>query len=90
MQDITQFARELDAELSGSVSLPGQPGYDSAVLVWARPKALPRVVAHCLTEADVQTAVRAARRAARRRPRRRARRSPRPARTRSPTPRWAT
>ena len=53
---------KLDQRLSGRLSKPGDDRYTAATAIWAKPVGrMPRVVAHCRTAQDVQSAIRAAR-----------------------------
>jgi hypothetical protein len=61
MQALERLGRRLAGAMTGSVSAPGEPAYAQAVSIWAKPKILPRLVAHCADVADVQLAVRSAR-----------------------------
>jgi FAD/FMN-containing dehydrogenase len=60
MQDLETLKRRLSDGMIGSVSQPSEPGYEKAVSIWAKPKILPKLVAHCADVADVQLAVRSA------------------------------
>jgi FAD/FMN-containing dehydrogenase len=52
----------LNDRLPGCVSTPGSDRYAAATNIWAKPVgAMPRVVVHCRTAEDVQSAIRAAR-----------------------------
>ncbi len=61
MQNLEKLRHRLATGMTGRVSLPGEPAYRRAISIWARPKILPRLVAHCANAADVQLAVRSAR-----------------------------
>jgi len=63
MTDLVQRTlQRLASQLSGRLSMPGDEGYIAATAIWAKPVGrAPRVVAHCQTAEDVQSAVRAAR-----------------------------
>ncbi len=63
MQDLGKLKQRLAGRMTGSVSAPGEPAYQRAVSIWAKPKILPSLVAHCANVADVQLAVRSAREA---------------------------
>jgi len=59
---IASKLRRLGDELSGGFSMPGDDRYAAATAVWAkRVDPAPRVVVHCRTPQDVQSAVRIAR-----------------------------
>lgn len=59
-QRFEQLARHLNGKLAGHVSLPGEAAYERTVSIWAKPRTVPGVVAHCVNESDVQAAVLAA------------------------------
>lgn len=61
MWDVDALRSRLAAGMDGAISAPGEPAYTRATAIWAKPKVLPRFVAHCRTVADVQHAVRTAR-----------------------------
>jgi FAD/FMN-containing dehydrogenase len=63
MTDTIEVAlHRLCVQLPGRVSKPGDERYIAATSIWAKSiGALPRVVVHCRTREDVQTAIRAAR-----------------------------
>jgi hypothetical protein len=61
MQALERLSRDLSAAMTGSVSLPGDAAYEQAISIWAKPRILPRLVAHCADVADVQLAIRSAR-----------------------------
>ncbi|MET1027596.1 MAG: FAD-binding oxidoreductase, partial [Dongiaceae bacterium] len=63
MADLMQRTfRQLAAQLSGRLSMPGDDLYTAATGIWAKPMGeMPRAVVHCRTAADVQSAIRAAR-----------------------------
>ncbi|MBV8897727.1 MAG: FAD-binding protein [Acidobacteriaceae bacterium] len=61
MEALERLRRRLAGAMTGSVSLPGEPAYVQAVSIWAKPRILPRLVAHCANVADVQLAIRSAR-----------------------------
>ena len=63
MQVVEQLKQRLADGMTGSVSVPGEPDYLRVVSIWAKPKILPKLVAHCVGVADVQLAVRSAREA---------------------------
>src|SRR6516165_4139952 len=59
---IERTLRQLGQELSGRWSVPGDDRYTAATAIWAKPVGrTPRAVAHCRTQKDVQSAIRAAR-----------------------------
>jgi len=59
---IERTLRQLGQELSGRLSVPGDDRYTAATAIWAKPVGrTPRAVAHCRTQKDVQSAIRAAR-----------------------------
>ena len=59
---IERTLHQLDQKLSGRLSRPGDDRYTAATAIWAKPVGpMPRVVAHCHSTQDVQSAVRAAR-----------------------------
>jgi FAD/FMN-containing dehydrogenase len=58
---IGRVLHRLSRQLPGRVSKPGDVRYIAATSIWAKPiGALPRVIAHCRTREDVETAIRAA------------------------------
>ncbi len=63
MQGLEQLKQRLAGGMAGTVSVPGEAAYRMAVSIWAKPKILPKLVAHCAGVADVQLAVRSAREA---------------------------
>ena len=63
MQGLEQLKQRLAGGMAGTVSVPGEAAYQIAVSIWANPKILPKLVAHCAGVADVQLAVRSAREA---------------------------
>jgi hypothetical protein len=63
MSQTEVLRRHLASGMDGTVSVPGEPAYDRAVSIWAKPRVLPRLVAHCESVRDVQHAVRSAREA---------------------------
>src|SRR6516164_4228925 len=59
---IERTLRQLGEDLSGRLSIPGEDRYSAATAIWAKPVGrTPRAVAHCRTQKDVQSAIRAAR-----------------------------
>lgn len=58
-----RLKQRLVSRMTGLVSSPGEPAYERAVSIWAKPRVLPSLVAHCESVADVQLAVLSAREA---------------------------
>src|SRR6516165_2951032 len=59
---IERTLRQLGEELSGRLSVPGEDRYSAATAIWAKSVGrTPRAVAHCQTQKDVQSTIRAAR-----------------------------
>jgi len=64
MDPIEKTLSRLGEQLHGRLSMPGSDRYAAATAIWARPVGyMPRAVAHCRTNADVQSAIQAAREA---------------------------
>ena len=51
----------LESGVAGVVSGPGEPTYEQATAIWAKPRVLPRLVVRCAGVEDVRHAVRSAR-----------------------------
>jgi len=59
---IGKTLHRLGLQLPDRLSQPGDDGYAAATAIWPKPVGtMPRAVAHCVTPADVQSAIRAAR-----------------------------
>jgi FAD/FMN-containing dehydrogenase len=63
MSNLTERTLQgLGEQLSGRLSRPGDERYAAATAIWAKPVGpMPRVVAHCRTPEDIQSAIRTAR-----------------------------
>lgn len=61
MSNLQTLKQLLASKMVGHVSSPGEPAYQRAVSIWAKPRVLPSLVAHCESVADVQLAVLSAR-----------------------------
>ena len=57
MSGLQTLKHRLASKMVGGVSSPGDPAYQRAVSIWAKPKVLPSLVAHCESIEDVQLAV---------------------------------
>jgi FAD/FMN-containing dehydrogenase len=63
MSDLIERAfHNLNQQLPGRVSLPGDDRYAAATRIWAKPVGgMPRAIVHCRNAEDIQAAIRAAR-----------------------------
>lgn len=64
MDAIEKALNRLGEQLPGRLSMPGSGRYAATTAIWAKPVGeLPRAIAHCCTDIDVRSAIRAAREA---------------------------